>query len=126
MIPAASGRTGLGDLFNAAVGRHAREVRHSFRSKERDHRRNGIGGIPRGVRKRKAHKRGSIRIRKGRSCSMPVLKPMTARALPPGRVLNVTAAGRDLAAARDLAYEAVGRLSFEGAFLPQGHRPPGA
>ncbi len=41
-----------------------------------------------------------------------------------GRVLNVTAAGRDLAAARDLAYEAVGRLSFEGAFFRKdiGHR----
>jgi len=41
-----------------------------------------------------------------------------------GRVLNVTATGRDLAAARDLAYEAVGRLSFEGAFFRKdiGHR----
>lgn len=41
-----------------------------------------------------------------------------------GRVLNVTATGRDLAAARDLAYEAVGRLSFERAFFRKdiGHR----
>ncbi|HSV96088.1 MAG TPA: phosphoribosylamine--glycine ligase [Spirochaetota bacterium] len=34
-----------------------------------------------------------------------------------GRVLNVTATGTDLSAARDLAYEAVGRISFEGAFF---------
>lgn len=41
-----------------------------------------------------------------------------------GRVLNVTATGRDLAAARDLAYEAVGRISFDGAFFRKdiGHR----
>jgi phosphoribosylamine--glycine ligase len=31
-----------------------------------------------------------------------------------GRVLNVTALGRDAAAARERAYEAAARISFEG------------
>ncbi len=41
-----------------------------------------------------------------------------------GRVLNVTAMGNSLAGARDLAYEAVERISFEGAFFRRdiGHR----
>lgn len=41
-----------------------------------------------------------------------------------GRVLNVTAIGNDLTGARDLAYEAVERISFEGAFFRRdiGHR----
>ncbi len=41
-----------------------------------------------------------------------------------GRVLNVTAMGDSLAGARDLAYEAVERISFEGAFFRRdiGHR----
>ncbi len=41
-----------------------------------------------------------------------------------GRVLNVTATANDLAGARELAYEAVGRISFEGAVFRKdiGHR----
>lgn len=44
-----------------------------------------------------------------------------------GRVLNVTATGSTLAEARDAAYEAVGRISFEGAFFRKdiGHRALG-
>lgn len=44
-----------------------------------------------------------------------------------GRVLNVTAAGSTLAEARGAAYEAVGRISFEGAFFRRdiGHRALG-
>ena len=44
-----------------------------------------------------------------------------------GRVLNVMATGSTLAEARDAAYEAVGRISFEGAFFRKdiGHRALG-
>ncbi len=41
-----------------------------------------------------------------------------------GRVLNITATGNDLAEARERAYDAVGGISFEGAFFRRdiGHR----